>query len=90
MDQDFVQKLSKYHALWVVSASPYRSMQGALNGIRFARENHIPFLGTCGGFQHMIIEFARNVMWLAEADHAEENPTASLILASFSSDMLGK
>ncbi|WP_199617079.1 CTP synthase C-terminal region-related (seleno)protein [Paenibacillus alkalitolerans] len=82
LDQDFEQKLSKYQALWVVPASPYRSMQGALNGIRFARERRIPFLGTCGGFQHMIIEFARNVMGLTEADHAEENPSASLILVA--------
>jgi CTP synthase (UTP-ammonia lyase) len=82
LDQDFEQELSKYQALWVVPASPYRSMQGALNGIRFARERRIPFLGTCGGFQHMIIEFARNVMGLTEADHAEENPSASLILVA--------
>lgn len=82
LDQDFEQKLSKYHALWVVPASPYRSTQGALNGIRFAREHQIPFLGTCGGFQHMLIEFARNVMGLAEADHAEENPSSSLILVA--------
>ncbi|MFD2611211.1 glutamine amidotransferase-related protein [Paenibacillus gansuensis] len=37
-------------------------MKGAMNGIRYAREHQIPFFGTCGGFQHMIIEFARNVM----------------------------
>jgi CTP synthase (UTP-ammonia lyase) len=82
LEQDFEQKLSKYQALWTVPASPYRSMQGALNGIRFAREQRIPFLGTCGGFQHMIIEFARNIMGLAEANHAEENPSASLLLVA--------
>ncbi|MFD2615689.1 CTP synthase C-terminal region-related (seleno)protein [Paenibacillus gansuensis] len=82
LDRDFEQKLSKYQGLWVVPASPYRSMQGALNGIRFAREQQIPFLGTCGGFQHMIIEFARNVMGLTDADHAEENPSSSLILVA--------
>ncbi|MFE4714324.1 hypothetical protein ACFRAM_26080 [Paenibacillus sp. NPDC056722] len=57
-------------------------MQGALNGIRFAREHNIPFLGTCGGFQHMIIEFARNVLEISEADHAEENPNSSFILVA--------
>jgi CTP synthase (UTP-ammonia lyase) len=65
-----------------VPASPYASMQGALNGIRFARECQIPFLGTCGGFQHMIIEYARNVLGLSEADHAEENPAASMLLVA--------
>jgi CTP synthase (UTP-ammonia lyase) len=82
LEQDFEQKLSKYQALWTVPASPYRSMQGALNGIRFAREHRIPFLGTCGGFQHMIIEFARNILGLSEANHAEENPSASLLLVT--------
>jgi CTP synthase (UTP-ammonia lyase) len=65
-----------------VPASPYRSMQGTLNGIWFARDHLIPLLGTCGDFQQMIIESARNVMGLTEADHAEENPSASLILVA--------
>lgn len=82
LDHDYERKLTNYQALWTVPASPYRSMQGALNGIRFARERQLPFLGTCGGFQHMVIEFARNVMGLTEADHAEENPAASLILVA--------
>src|SRR5690349_7454800 len=36
--------------IWCVPASPYRSTEGALRAIRFAREEGIPFLGTCGGF----------------------------------------
>ena len=82
LENDFEQKLATFQALWTVPASPYKSMKGALNGIRFAREHNIPFLGTCGGFQHMIIEFARNVMGLSEADHAEENPATSLMLVA--------
>ncbi len=82
LEQNFEQKLANYQALWTVPASPYASMQGALNGIQFAREHQVPFLGTCGGFQHMIIEFARNKMGLSEADHAEENPTSSLMLVA--------
>ena len=45
-----------FNGLWCVPASPYRSVEGALIAIRFARENQRPFLGTCGGFQHVIIE----------------------------------
>ncbi|AFC29149.1 hypothetical protein PM3016_2261 [Paenibacillus mucilaginosus 3016] len=82
LEQDFEQKLGNYQALWTVPASPYASMQGALNGIRFAREHQIPFLGTCGGFQHMIIEFARNQIGLSDADHAEEKPAASFMLVA--------
>lgn len=82
LTQDAERKLAAYQAIWTVPASPYASMQGALNGIRYAREHRIPLLGTCGGFQHMVIEFARNVMGLADAEHAEENPEASLLLVT--------
>ena len=63
--------------LWCVPASPYRSEAGALSGIRFARESRRPFLGTCGGFQHAVLEYARNVLGLAGAAHAETEPEAS-------------
>lgn len=49
-------RVAAYDGLWCVPASPYRSMEGALLAIRCAREGRIPFLGTCGGFQHAIIE----------------------------------
>ncbi|TYP72387.1 CTP synthase C-terminal region-related (seleno)protein [Paenibacillus methanolicus] len=82
LDEAAEDKLARYDGLWCVPASPYRSMNGALNGIRYARERGVPFLGTCGGFQHMIIEFARNVAGLADADHAEINPEASVVLVA--------
>src|SRR5258707_3357751 len=71
---------SGYDALWCVPASPYASMEGALTAIRFAREQGIPFLGTCGGSQHALIEYARNVLGLTEADHAESNPSTAFPL----------
>ena len=63
--------------IWSVPASPYRSEAGALRGIRFARESRRPFLGTCGGFQHAVLEYARNVLGLTTAAHAETEPGAS-------------
>lgn len=57
--------------IWCVPASPYRSLDGALRAIRVAREQGIPFLGTCGGFQHAIVEFARNQLGWSTAGHAE-------------------
>jgi CTP synthase (UTP-ammonia lyase) len=80
LDGDVSDRLEAFDGLWCVPASPYASMDGALRGIRFARENGRPFLGTCGGFQHALIEFARNVLGLIDADHAESNPEASLPL----------
>lgn len=65
-----------YDALWCVPGSPYRSMDGALRAIRHARENGVPFLGTCGGFQHAVVEYARHVLHWSDADHAETAPEA--------------
>jgi CTP synthase (UTP-ammonia lyase) len=70
------ERISRFDALWCVPASPYCSMDGALLAIRFARENHRPFLGTCGGFQHAIVEYARNVLGWANAEHEETSPAA--------------
>ncbi len=69
--------LEAFAAVWAVPGSPYASMDGALAAIRFARETGRPFLGTCGGFQHALIEIARDVCGVAGADHAESNPDAS-------------
>ena len=71
-------RVAGFDGIWCVPASPYRSMAGALCAIRFARENRIPFLGTCGGFQHAVVEYARNVLSWTDADHAETSPDAAL------------
>jgi CTP synthase (UTP-ammonia lyase) len=71
-------RVAEYDALWCVPASPYRSTDGALRAIRFARERGRPFLGTCGGFQHAVLEYARSVLGWADAEHAETAPDAGL------------
>src|SRR5439155_10965856 len=82
LDHSAEQQLSGFDAIWCVPNSPYVSMDGALRAIRWARESGRPFLGTCGGFQHAIVEYARNVLGLVAADHAESNPIAALPLIS--------
>jgi CTP synthase (UTP-ammonia lyase) len=71
-----------FRGIWCVPASPYRNMEGALYAIQYARTNSIPFLGTCGGFQHALVEYARNVLGLENAEHAETSPNAALPLVS--------
>lgn len=66
--------LQGFEGIWCVPASPYRDMDGALTAIRFARERQIPFLGTCGGFQHALLEYAHNYLGWADAEHAETAP----------------
>src|SRR5262249_6935700 len=68
--------LSGYQGLWCVPASPYANTDGAIGAIRFAREQGRAFLGTCGGFQHALLEFAQNVLGMADPRHAEMNPEA--------------
>ena len=72
-----VAQFAEFVGLWCVPACPYVSMEGALHAIRFARERPLPFLGTCGGFQHALIEIARNVAGIHDAAHAETNPGAA-------------
>lgn len=72
--------LNGFDGVWCVPGSPYRNENGALQAIRFAREQRRPFLGTCGGFQHAVLEYARNVMGWADAAHGETAPEAERAL----------
>ena len=56
------EKLSQFHAIWCVPTRPHEGHDSALTAIQFARRNDIPFLGTCGGYQHAILEFAQHVL----------------------------
>ena len=70
-------------ALWCAPGSPYLSLDGALEGIRVARASDTPFLGTCAGFQHGVLECARNVVGMSGAGHPEyggDSPDDPLIL----------
>lgn len=67
-------------AVFISPGNPYRSFEGALEAIRVARTNAIPLVGTCAGFQHAVIEFARNVAGFEGAHHAEYGADASLLV----------
>ena len=71
------RRLDGFDAVWCVPATPYRSMDGALRASRLARERPLPFLGTCGGFQHAAVEWARAVLGWADAEHAESAPDST-------------
>lgn len=65
-----------FDGVWLLPGSPYRSEEGAMTAVRTARERGIPFLGTCGGFQHALLEYARDVCGMATAQHGENTPAA--------------
>jgi CTP synthase (UTP-ammonia lyase) len=84
-------ELAAHDALWCAPGSPYCSIDGALRAIRLARESDWPFIGTCGGFQHVVIEFARNVLGFEDAQHAEYDPYASeLFISALSCSLVGQ
>lgn len=62
----------------------YRGIEGKIKAIQYARENKIPFLGICLGMQLALVEFARNVLKLKDANSSEfnekcQNPVVYLI-----------
>jgi CTP synthase (UTP-ammonia lyase) len=75
-------RFDRYSGIWVAPGSPYKSMENTLWAICYARENKIPCFGTCGGFQHIVIEYARNVLGFKDAQHAEYDPYASSLFIS--------
>ena len=77
-----LDQLFSFSGFWCVPASPYANMENVLAVIKFARVNNVPFLGTCGGYQHAALEFARNELGYAEADNAEVYPETKMPLIS--------
>jgi CTP synthase (UTP-ammonia lyase) len=73
LDPALEQKLEAFDGLWAAPGSPYRSFDGMLRGIEFARRRDWPFLATCGGFQYTLIECARNLSGIRDADSSESN-----------------
>ncbi len=84
IEKDGVEKLQNVDAILVPGGFGQRGVQGKIEAIRFARENSVPYLGICLGMQLAVIEFARNVLGLADAHSTEfdaktKNPVIGLI-----------
>ncbi|MDA0178920.1 hypothetical protein OJ997_01335 [Solirubrobacter phytolaccae] len=63
--------LEGFDGIWIVPGSPYADREKVIAAAGVARERGIPFLGTCGGFQHAILHLARELANIADADHSE-------------------
>lgn len=82
---------SSFSGIWVAPGSPYKNMEKTLWAIQYAREKHIPCFGTCGGFQHIILEYARNVLDFKDAQHAEYDPYSSeLFISALTCSLAGR
>jgi CTP synthase (UTP-ammonia lyase) len=80
LEPEIEKNLESFDGLWAAPGSPYKSFDGMLRGIEFARRRDWPFLGTCGGFQYALIECARNVLGMKDADSAENNSGSKNII----------
>jgi CTP synthase (UTP-ammonia lyase) len=85
------EALAGHAAVWCVPGSPYASADGALAAIHCGRVSARPFLGACGGFQHAVVEYTRNVLGYSAADHAETAPDATMpVIAPLSCSLVEK
>jgi len=66
--------LEKLDGILVAPGFGERGVEGKIEAVRYARENHVPFFGICLGMQCAVIEFARNVLKLKDASSTEMNP----------------
>ncbi|MBI5134747.1 CTP synthase [Candidatus Uhrbacteria bacterium] len=76
-DPKKVRELSKYDGVVVPGGFGSRGVEGKITAIRYVREQNIPYFGLCYGMQLAVIEFARNVLGIADAHTAEVNPKTS-------------
>jgi CTP synthase (UTP-ammonia lyase) len=88
MEEDVLVHCS---GLWIAPGSPFEHWRRVVAAIRFARENKIPCIGTCAGFQCIILEFAQNRLNVANATSEEFEPHASeLFITRLSCSLAGK
>ncbi len=88
-NQDDLKVLSDFHGVFVPYGFGPRGTEGKIRAIRFARENRIPFLGICYGFQLAVIEFARHVCGLEGASSTEIDPQSSHIVIDLMPEQRG-
>ena len=70
--------------------APTAVWRAPLDAIGVARRGDVPLFGTCAGFQHVVLEYARRVLGCADAAHAEYDPSASLLfITALSCSLVG-
>ena len=79
-----IEELSSLDGVVVPGGFGYRGIEGKISAIEFIRKNNIPFLGICLGLQCAVIEFARNVCGISDANSSEfsknsKNPVIDIL-----------
>ena len=81
--------LEGFDGIWVVPGSPYSDPETVVSAIATARVSEIPFLGTCGGFQHAILHLARDLAGIENAQHAEYGLTETDVIVQLECSLVG-
>ena len=71
LDENLEEKLSNLDGILVAPGFGERGIEGKIKAVQYARENGIPFFGICLGMQMAVIEFARNILGISEANSTE-------------------
>ncbi|MDP7180059.1 MAG: CTP synthase [Candidatus Woesearchaeota archaeon] len=74
------KRLSKYDGILIPGGFGSSGVEGKINAIKYARENDVPFLGLCLGMQLAIVEFARNVCGMEDANSTEVKKTSHNVI----------
>lgn len=82
-DSQKVKELQQYDGIVIPGGFGSRGVEGKIKAIQYARQNNIPYLGLCYGMQLAVIEFARNVAGMAEANTTEINPQTNCPVIDF-------
>lgn len=85
-----LKELSKYDGILVPGGFGSRGVEGKLKVIEYARKNKIPYFGICYGMQMLVIEYARNVLGLKDANTHEVNPNSKNIIIDIMEDQKEK
>jgi len=81
-----LKELSFYDGIIIPGGFGTRGVEGKIKAIQYAREHNIPYFGLCYGMQLLVIEYARNVLGLKDANTKEVNPSAKNIIIDIMED----
>jgi CTP synthase len=88
-EEDVQRRLAEVDGVLVLPGFGPRGVEGKIHAVRYARERGVPYLGLCYGMQMAVIEFARNVAGLKDANSTEVDPETEHPVIDIMPDQVG-
>jgi CTP synthase (UTP-ammonia lyase) len=90
-DAPQARELDRFDGIWMLPGTPYRDGGAALAAIERSLDSGTPLLGTCGGFQYVVLALARRLAGAPDAAHAELDPEApDPVVAPLACSLIGE